>query len=339
MLPGMETLAAQAARHAGDIVRLAIQHDPAQKALVVFDARSPLARLVTEAYRAALPEATFIDFDATTPEEVIAAIGTLAPKDLVVLIQSLSFQLAAFRFRIELFQRGIAVVEHVHLERSTDDAQITVYVDAMAYDAAYYRGQGEMLRKVIDAASTFEVRCEGTVLRYEGGMEPVKLNVGDYSGMKNIGGTFPIGEVFTEPRDFAQVNGEAMIFAFAGIDHLVQMHPPFKIRVEKGILVSHEGPPAFQAILDQISSEEVVLVREFGLGLNRAMGKSRLLSDITAFERQLGLHFSLGEKHTVYKKPGLHPKKTHFHIDIFVDVQRIEADGVPLYEGGRFLVG
>lgn len=338
MLPAMEPLAAQAAQHAGDIVRLAIKHDPARKALVVFDARSPLSRLIAEAYRAALPEATFVDFDATTPEDVIASLRALGRRDLVVLIQSLSFQLAAFRIRIELFQRGIAVVEHVHLERATDDAQIAIYVDAMAYDAEYYRGQGEALRRVIDAASRFEVRCEGTVLRYEGGMEPVKLNVGDYAGMKNIGGTFPIGEVFTEPRDFAQVNGEAMIFAFAGIDHLVQMHQPFRIRVEQGILVSHEGPPGFQAILDQISSEEAILVREFGLGLNRAMGKRRVLNDITAFERQLGLHFSLGEKHTVYKKPGLHPKKTHFHIDIFVDVQRIDADGAALYEDGRFLV-
>ncbi len=148
--------------------------------------------------------------------------------------------------------------------------------------------------------------------------------------MKNVGGTFPIGEVFSEPKDFACVNGEALIFAFAGVDHLVQMHEPFTIRVEGGLLVAHEGPPAFQAVLDQIGAEEKLLVREFGIGLNRAMGKDRVLKDMTAFERQRGLHLSLGEKHDIYAKPGLSKSKTHFHVDIFVDVERIEIDGVPL---------
>lgn len=27
-------------------------------------------------------------------------------------------------------------------------------------------------------------------------------------GMKNVGGTFPVGEVFTEPKELRQVNGE-----------------------------------------------------------------------------------------------------------------------------------
>jgi hypothetical protein len=75
-------------------------------------------------------------------------------------------------------------------------------------------------------------------------------------------------------------------------------------------------------------------VREFGIGLNPAMGKHRVLNDITAFERQKGLHFSIGEKHGIYKKPGFNQKKTHYHIDIFVDVERIEADGKPIYDNG-----
>ena len=104
----------------------------------------------------------------------------------------------------------------------------------------------------------------------------------------------------------------------------------FEERIEKGLIVSHEGPPAFQEVLDQISSDERIMVREFGVGLNRAMGKDRLLKDITAFERQKGLHLSLGEKHGVYKKPGFNPKKTHYHIDVFVDVERIEIDGEEL---------
>ncbi len=339
MLPVMEPLIDQVARHVGDIVRLAINHDPARTALVVFDTRSPLSKLVADAYRTALPEATFVDFDTTTPEDVIARLRSLERHDLVVLIQSSSFQLVAFRIRIELFQRGIEVIEHVHLERAVDERQLAIYVDAMAYDAEWYRGMGATLRAVIDSAETITVRCDGTTLTYAGGMEPTKLNVGDYTGMTNVGGTFPIGEAFSEPRDFTKLNGEVKLFAFAGVDHIVQMHEPFTVRIEQGMVVAHEGPASFQEVLDQISAEEAILVREFGLGLNRAMGKDRVLDDITAFERQLGLHLSLGEKHGVYKKPGLRPKKTHFHIDVFVDVQSIEADGVPFFADGKFLVG
>ncbi len=326
----MDHLLETAAKHASDTVRLALKHDPARKALVVFDAQSPLSRLVAAAYRRALPDAAHLDYDACGKEEVLAAIDMLDPKDLVVMIQSMTFRLDDFRIRIELFKRSLAVIEHVHLERATDDRQIEIYVDAMAYDPEHYRPLGRALKAKIDASGTVRVLCAGTVLTYEGGMEPTKLNVGDYEGMTNVGGTFPIGEVFSEPKDLAKVNGEVKLFAFAGIDHLVQMHEPFLVRIEKGIVVSHEGPPSFQEVLDQISADEQVMVREFGIGLNPAMGKDRVLKDITAFERQRGLHLSLGEKHGVYKKPGFHPKKTHYHIDVFVDVERIEVDGETL---------
>lgn len=326
----MQDLSALAAKHAADTVNLALKHDPARKALVVFDAQSPLSRLVAGAYASALPNAARVDYDATTKETILAAIERLQPYDLVVMIQSMTFRLDEFRIRIELFKRKLAVIEHVHLERATDDRQMEIYVDAMAYDASYYRPLGHALKAKIDAAATVKVFCDGTTLTYEGGMEPTKLNIGDYEGMTNVGGTFPIGEVFSEPRDLAMVDGEVKLFAFAGLDHLVQTHEPFVVRIEKGLVVSHEGPASFQEVLDQISADEQVMVREFGIGLNPAMGKDRLLKDITAFERQKGLHLSLGEKHGVYKKPGFNPKKTHFHIDVFVDVERIEVDGEAL---------
>lgn len=326
----MESTASLAAKHVRDIVTLAIEHHPSRKALVVFDVRSPLSRLLGDAYKEALPHATFLDFDMVTADMIMDEIKKLEPGDLTVLVQSTNFRLSEFRIRIELFQRGLSVIEHVHLERATDDRQIEIYVDALAYDPSYYRTRGHLLKERIDAAETIKVIGNGTVLTYEGGMEETKLNVGDYEGMKNVGGTFPIGEVFSEPKDFNLLNGEAMIFAFAGTDHLVKLHEPFKIRIEKGILVSHEGPKEFQEVLDQISAEEEIMVREFGVGLNPAFSKERVVNDITAFERQKGLHLSLGEKHGVYAKPGLVPKKTHFHIDIFVEFERIEADGEDL---------
>ncbi|MEK9152086.1 MAG: hypothetical protein AAB692_01850, partial [Patescibacteria group bacterium] len=51
----------------------------------------------------------------------------------------------------------------------------------------------------------------------------------------------------------------------------------------------------------------------------------------------LALHLSLGEKHGIYKKPGFNPKKTRYHIDVFVDVERIEVDGEAIFAEGDFL--
>lgn len=331
MNTSMDSLADKATKNVADMVRLAIKHGADKKALVVFDTQSRLSGILADAYKAVLPDAVHIDFNLSSQADILAEIAKLTPGDLVVLVQSSNFRLAEFRIRIELFQRSLAVIEHVHLERSdVAETQVVIYLDALAYDPEYYVTRARYLKGKIDAAKIIEVHCAGTVLRYEGGMEETKLNVGDYTGMKNIGGTFPIGEVFSEPKDFSQVNGEVMLFAFAGIDHIVQMHAPFKVRIDKGRLSATDCPPAFQEVLDQIRTEEEVLVREFGVGLNPYMGKDRVLDDITAFERQHGLHFSLGEKHGVYKKPGYIPKKTHYHIDVFVDVETIVVDGETL---------
>ncbi|MEY4723235.1 MAG: hypothetical protein RLZZ324_748 [Candidatus Parcubacteria bacterium] len=331
-------LLSTAAGHARDIVFDAIKHKGGAAALVVFDDETPLARLLTDAYRATLPAARFEPYATLDKARFFAALDDMKAGDLVILIQSTAFRYDDFRIRIELFKRELAVIEHMHLERSTDDRQIALYVEGMAYDRARYVGLGMALKSRVDAAKEVTVECGPHVLRYEGGMEPCKLNVGDYTGMKNVGGTFPIGEVFSEPRTLELLNGSALLFGFAGTDHLVQIHEPFRIDIERGVLVRHEGPPAFQEVLDQISLKEAILVREFGLGLNRAFGPDRVLSDITAFERQQGLHFSLGEKHGVYKKPGFNPKKTRYHIDVFVAADRIACDGEEIYEKGEFTV-
>lgn len=335
----MVTLIERAAKNIHDIVAQAIRLGPDKKALVVYDLRSTLSQMMTEAYRAALPDAVFMDFDTVGAAEVLAATDTLTAGDLVVLVQSGSFRLNEFRIRIELFKRGLANIEHVHLERIPNHAQYEAYVDSLAYDPALYVVPGHWLKAKLDNAQNIVVRCAGTTLNYEGGMQPAKLNVGDYTGMTNVGGTFPIGEVFTEANDLAKVNGEAMLFGFAGTDHLIQIHEPFKVTIKDGILTTEECPEDFRKVLDQITATEEVLVREFGLGLNPAVGKHRLLSDITAFERQLGMHLSLGEKHGIYKKPGFNPKKTRYHVDVFVDIERIEVDGEAIYDGGKFLVG
>jgi aminopeptidase len=88
-----------------------------RSAIVVLDAQCDLAVALTEAYRRCLPEAVFIAFDSIAPEAVLAAFEQLAPGDLVVLIQSTSFRLDAFRIRVELLKRSLKVIEHLHLSR------------------------------------------------------------------------------------------------------------------------------------------------------------------------------------------------------------------------------
>lgn len=326
-------------RHIRDILHLAIRHDgAAHKALVVYDRDSPLSRLLEGAYRAALPGATFLDFATAGAEGTRAAIDALAPGDFVGLVQSHNFRLDDFRVRIELFKRQLTTVEHGHLSRLPPE-QEQIYIDSLAYDPAYYIPLGQSLKARLDAARSAEVLSEGARLTYATGFEPAKLNVGDYRALPNVGGTFPIGEVFTEPTDLGKVDGEAMIFAFSGLDHLIQVPPPFRLRIEGGYLADVVGAPRdFQDILAKVRATERLLVREFGLGLNPAMHKGRVIGEITAFERMKGLHLSIGEKHTVYKKAGINAKRTRFHIDVFVDVQRIDLDGVPVFEAGEYRV-
>ena len=93
-----------------------------------------LLSILTAAYRAALPNARFIDFDTTAKEEVIAMFSTMQPSDLVVLIQSSNFLLNEFRIRLHLFQQKLKVIEHTHLHRNTEE-QWEVYINALAYDS------------------------------------------------------------------------------------------------------------------------------------------------------------------------------------------------------------
>lgn len=134
------------------------------------------------------------------------------------------------------------------------------------------------------------------------------------------------------------MNGRVKIFAFADMNHHVHFYEPFLATITNGILsASPEAPEEFHATLDLIRGEEEVWVRELGLGLNRAVGKHALVNDVTAFERQQGLHLSLGAKHGVYAKPGFARKQTRYHIDVFVDVDRILVDETVIFANNTFI--
>ncbi|HXA46038.1 MAG TPA: hypothetical protein VNW52_00305, partial [Burkholderiaceae bacterium] len=202
-----------ATSHLRDVLTLAIEHSDNNAAVVVFDGQCDLALALAAAYRRCLPNARFIDFDSTAAEEVHAAFVPLKPLDLVVLIQSTAFRLDAYRLRVELFKRALKVIEHVHLARMPG-LQAQHYIESLAYDAPYFRGVGAALKARIDKAHYGVVDSGGERLVFGSPFESAKLNVGDYSGMNNIGGQFPIGEVFTEAQDLEAVNGRVRIFIF-----------------------------------------------------------------------------------------------------------------------------
>lgn len=333
----MEPIIEKAAQNLRDTVYGAIQIQPTENVVVIYDTEAPLTRIILEGYKQAIPEAEFIDFTSCTVENVREKINALNRGDLVVLLQSTNFRLNEFRFRIELFERGLKTIEHIHLARIDED-QFQTYVNALFYDANFYRPLGHELKKRLDVCEHVVVTCAGTTLTYPVGMESTKLNIGDYTGMKNVGGTFPIGEVFTESKDLTKVNGAVKIFAYAGMDHKMRIVPSFTAHITDGVLTAPEAPQEFQEILKMIAEDEEVLVREFGLGLNRELGKEMVVNDITAFERQLGLHLSLGAKHAIYPKPGLNRKTGRYHVDVFVDIETITIDNEVIYQNGAFTV-
>ncbi len=331
----MDELQRHAEKNVRDIVVDAIELSAQAQAVVIYDVDSPLALALTDAYRAAVPKAEFILFDPEGAKQILERIDKLSPGDLVVLVQSTNFRLNAFRFRIELFKRSLKTVEHIHLNRFTDD-QFDRYIDALAYDKNYYRPLGHALKSRVDACTKIVVKCPGTELVYDCAFESTRLNIGDYSAMNNTGGTFPIGEVFSEPVDLSAVNGQVKIFAYPDTGHIVRECEPFMAIIQEGILSAPDAPPAFKEILAMIEEKSPVHVREFGLGLNRAMGKGAIINDVTAFERMAGVHLSLGSKHSIYKKPGLPRKASGYHIDVFLDLEEIMIDQKIVYTDGSY---
>ncbi len=329
-----------AAAHLRDVLSLVVEHGPAHAALVVYDARSDLARALTEGYRRNLPGATFIDFDTVAPDDVLAQFRRMASSDLVVLVQSTSFRLEAFRIRVELFKLGLKVIEHVHLSRMPG-AQGAHYIESLAYDPAYYRGVGQALKARIDAASMATVDSGGETLVFASKLEPAKLNIGDYSGMNNVGGQFPIGEVFTEAQDLEAVNGRVRVHVFGDTSYLVNRPvTPITLVIERGRVVGFENAtPEFERLLEIIRADEgEVWVRELGFGMNRAFTRERRVNDIGTYERMCGIHLSLGAKHGVYPKPGFKRKDARYHVDIFAVTEAVYLDDDLVYSDGAWQV-
>ncbi len=322
-----------AAKHVHDILTIAFEHDSSHAALVVWDGQCALSLALAAAYRRCLPEATFIDFDAVAPETIRAAFEQLAPSDLVVLIQTTSFRLDAFRLRVELFKRSLKVIEHPHLGRMPNE-QALLYIDALAYDPTYVRRVGNALKTHIDSAATGVLDSGGEQLVFSSGFEPAKLNVGDYRAMNNVGGQFPIGEVFTESLDLEAVNGRVRIFVFGDTSFAVNKPAqPITLVVNQGrVIEAIDSTPEFDTVLAQIRADEgEIWLREVGFGLNRTFTRDILVSDIGTYERMCGVHLSLGAKHGSYTKPQIRRADAKYHVDVFAITESVTLGNTVVY--------
>ncbi|MBU1690521.1 MAG: hypothetical protein KJ958_01005 [Gammaproteobacteria bacterium] len=322
-----------------DILTLAIEYLPTQSAIVVWDAQCDLAIALTEAYRRSLPDAIFIDFNSTAPEAVCAAFDRLVSGDLVVLIQSTSFRLNAYRIRVELFKKSLKVIEHPHLSRMPG-AESVLYIESLAYDPAYFCGVGNALKARLDSAQMGIIDSDGEELVFAAGFESAKLNVGDYSNMLNVGGQFPIGEVFTESKDLEAVNGRVRIAIFGDTSFTVNKPAqPITLVISKGrVIEAIDSTPEFDQVLANIRADEgEIWVRELGLGMNRTFTQDRVVSDIGTYERMCGIHLSLGAKHGIYNKPNIRRAAARHHVDVFAVTKRVILDNEVIYQDGAWL--
>ena len=328
-----------AEKNVRDILTLAIEHTPAHSAVVVWDGQCALSLALTEAYRRCLPGAVFIDFDTVAPEAVRAEFERLSPSDLVVLIQSTSFRLDAFRIRVELFKRALKVIEHPHLSRMPGDEAL-LYIESLAYDPVYVRGVGNALKARFDSAKVGVINSFGEQLIFSSGFEPARLNVGDYSQMHNVGGQFPIGEVFTESKDLEALNGRVRMSIFGDTSFAVNKPAhPITLIIDKGrVTGTVDSTPEFDLVLANIRAiEGEIWVRELGLGLNRTFTQDRLVSDIGTYERMCGVHLSLGAKHGSYNKPQIKKTASRYHVDVLPFTESVTLDDEVIYRDGAWL--
>ena len=333
-MSSLATLATQAVR---TMVTEALQQTAEQGMVVMVDRDSDLSRLLADAYLAEFPWAKLWTWDPETmrAEEIRLRLRALEKGTLVVLVQTTNFRLDAFRIRMEIFSLGLKTIEHTHLGRMKTAEERTRYLESLTYGPQHFTTQAKpLVEKLKQATELRVVSKNGSVLAWSTRLEEPKLNIGDYTGMQNVGGTFPIGEVFTEAVELTKVTGDAQIFAMANDQFEVELFEPFTISVREGMVqLRGDEPEMFQNIIKKISESERPLVRELGFGLNPAFGPDKFVTDVTAFERQRGVHLSLGEKHSVYPKDTVQRRAhTRFHVDVFVAFDRVETEMGVVFE-------
>lgn len=343
----METpLHAELVQNVSDIMFKTMKITSQQTVMVIYDEDTLLAKTLVEGYREALsnhPSKQFVNFNAHKMEDVEALAKTLQKDDLVVMIQSMSFRVSVYRWRLELFEHGLKVVEHVRLSHNLEN-QIPTYIRSLKYDFAFVSPTAQALKELLLKSEHIKVECEsGCVLTIDSRMEKPVLNTGNIV-TEQRGGYFPIGEIFSEPIKLDAMNGDVDVYAYPGEDHkMVFAEQPFRIRIENGCVVGGDFPEEFVPLIEMLKQENPdgkIPVREFGLGLNRALSQKNILTEATAFERVAGLHLSLGMKHGAYLKKFKAQKDLNqrYHVDIYPAIKRMWIANTLIFDAGKFVI-
>ena len=335
-------------RNLSDILTNQFGMTPDTGVMVIHDTQSPLSSLITQAYRKVLSGRTnayFVDYDSLPPADIIAQIhSSMRPGDIAVLVQSTSFRVSAYRWRLDLFDRKLKVIEHMRLSYMSEE-EIPTYIRSLKDESAWLRPMAEKLRDLLTRTTHIKIECVGgSILTYHSAMEKPVVNDGDYSKTLHAGGGYPIGELFSEPVDLSTAEGEVEVYAYPGEDHKMRFaQKPFLIRIKNGCVEGGDFPPEFQPLIEMMRNENPdgkIPVREFGLGLNRNITPEHRLTEATAFERIAGLHLSLGWKHGAYLKKFKHEKELvqRYHVDIYPSTRRIWLNATLIFEDGQFVV-
>lgn len=262
---------------------------------------------------------------------------------IVILVQSTNFRLSTFRIRLELFHLGIHVVEFNHLAYIQKN-EFTTFANSLSYQTDEYVRQEWVLRTLIEEnnAKWGNMRIQsvnGEFLTFWS-LENIRGNTGDYTGTVNKGGTFPLGEVFTESVELDSLNGRCLIESYPREDFSVDHCTPFELVIERGrVLPSPDFPAPFAKLYNWIVEYEwEVMVRELGMWLNIAITTTTPLSDINFYERKIGVHLSLGKKHGIYGKKLPKTMIQRFHIDVFIATEWVYIGDQRIYEDGSWIV-
>ncbi len=270
-------------------------------------------------------------------ESIKDELLNLPKGSIVILVQSTNFRLSTFRIRLELFHRGVHVVEFNHLAY-IQESEIPTFIDSLIYRTPeYVRLQNKFSELFEKSENTRIHSLNGEILTFWT-VEKIRGNTADYTGIENKWWTYPIGEVFTEWVNLDETSGRCMVDTFPREDFSLAIVEPFLLTIEKWrVLPSSDFPPEFQKIYNYIVQFEwEVRVRELGFGLNPAISTTTPLSDINFQERKLGVHLSLGKKHGIYGKKLPKTELQRFHIDVFVALKWVTIGGKEIFHENKW---
>lgn len=272
-------------------------------------------------------------------ESIKNELISLPKWSIVILVQSTNFRLSTFRIRLELFHRGIHVVEHNHLAYIPEE-QFTTFYDSLTYRTdEYVRLEHAFVWLAENAMETRVQSMNGDILTFWP-LEKFRGNTGDYTWVENKWWTYPIGEVFTEAVDLSQVHGRCLVETYPREDFSIEICDPFELIIENGrVLPSPHFPPGFQKLYDWVVQYEwEVMVRELGFWLNPAISTTTPLTDINFHERKQWVHLSLGKKHGIYGKKLPKTEVQRFHIDVFVALDSVFIGQRKVFENGIWII-